>query len=118
MLRGEAEDDNDRWLALAVWAGLCVGGPLIAVAVVALKWSDRASLARRHAVAALWMYGAVLVVYVPVVLWVFGFRGPMAAFWVVWGLAVAVVLVVTTLGVVGALRSPVRGSPPPGTPAI
>ena len=53
MLRGEAEDDNDRWLALAVWAGLCFGGPLVAVVVLALRWSDRASLARRHAVAAI-----------------------------------------------------------------
>ena len=118
MLRGVAEDADDRTLALAVWAGIFCGGPTIALIAVALKWSDRSSLARRHAIVALWMYGLILLVYGPVTLWVFGFRGPMALFWCAWAVAVTVTLSVAVVGVVGALRSPVRIEvPPPGADA-
>lgn len=60
-----------------------------------------------------WMYGLIFAFYVPLTLWAFAFRGPMAAFWVGWAVAVTTTVTVTILGVVGALRSPIKGGPPP-----
>ena len=58
------------------------------------------------------MYGLLLAVHIPITFWVVFLNGP-ANVLLVEGLAVgAVVLVVTVLGVVGALRSPVRAAPP------
>ena len=72
------------------------------------------SLARRHALRASLMWAAVLVVYIPVVIRMALVGEPDGFFFAVWGIVVAIVLIMSAVNAVRALRTPIQG---PATPA-
>lgn len=108
-----AIDANDRWMAAASWVGWACGGPILPVVILAVSWPQRESLARRHALLASVVYVVTLAVWLPVFLFGILLRpespAPVA---VIVGVALTVgMLVVSLVGVVVALRSPLVLSP-------
>jgi hypothetical protein len=56
---------GDHWAAVAAWLGWICGGPLIPLVVLGASWSNRESLAWRHARAACVMWAVLLGVWIP-----------------------------------------------------
>lgn len=103
-----ALDSNDRWMAAGAWVGWACGGPLVPLVLLAVSWSKRDSLARRHALAATVMWAVALAIWLPV-LTVGVFLRPSDP--AVYAVVVAVGLGLGTLGLsvagaILALRSP------------
>ena len=117
-----AQDSNDRVMAVVAWGGAMLAGPLVPGVVWVVSRHQTGSLARREAKFATIVWGIVLAIWVPVV--VFGLMVP--AFTTepsendappVGLLFVGLVLVVVswTISITGlsrSLRSTVRPAPP------
>jgi len=56
---------HDRWLAITAWWGWLVSGPFAALLIVIYMWPERASVARRHAAAAVGVWVVVTVGLLP-----------------------------------------------------
>jgi hypothetical protein len=114
----EALDPSDRVQAILVWSSVFLGGPILTVAVLAVNWSNRESLARREALIATVMYAVLFVVYIPAVLWTFGYGGSMAVFMVCWAVVMLTTIGMSVAGLARSIRAavPVPASPvpPPG----
>jgi hypothetical protein len=63
-----AEDSNDRVMAAVAWGGALMAGPLVPGAVWLISRQQPGSLARREARFATIVWGLVVAVWVPVVL--------------------------------------------------
>jgi hypothetical protein len=109
VVQRQALDSNDRYLAVAAWAGLFCGGPILPLVILAARWSTPASLARQHALVASVMWAVVLVVYVPLVVRMALVGEPDGLFFAVWGAVVAIVVVMSGVGALWALRAPDHG---------
>jgi hypothetical protein len=92
---------------MIVWPGLFMAAMAAPVVVLALNWSNTASLARRHAIRALVVVSAVFLVQVPTLLWTFVFRGPPYAYWLAWATTSSTLVVVAIVSFVQAFRAPV-----------
>jgi hypothetical protein len=108
-----ALDPSDRAPAIVVWCGFVVGGFVVAVAILAINWSRRGSLARSQAMIATILYAVVAAVWFPMVIWAFGFGGNQTVLWVTWGLMVVIVLAVSVRGLILSFRAPIAAPPPP-----
>jgi len=106
-----AVDMTDRRMAATAWAGWACGGPVVPGAVLAMSWSKRESLARRHALAAVAMWAVALAVWLPVFVFGVALRSDdPAPATVITAVALGVVtLAASIVGVTLALLAPVRG---------
>ena len=125
LVRQAALDDNDRYIAAAAWGGVLLSGPFpIAPALIWFTSRKRRdSLAFRCARQATLFWLVVTVVYVPALL-VESFIPALTAgpgeevpsppgwFWLIIGVVLPAALIVSGVGVVRAIRSPVRPPPP------
>jgi len=103
-----ATSTDDRLQAILVWPGLFVSALAAPLVILALNWSNAASLARRHAIRALVVVGVVFLVQVPALLWTFAFRGPPHAYWLAWATTSSLLVIISIVSVVQAVRAPVE----------
>lgn len=116
-MRGQAVSRQDKVLAAMCWLGWFFGGPLVPATILVFTWNDTSSLARRHAARATLMWGVVMVVYLPMVARLMIMGSPDTAFFVVFGLVVGVVLVMTVVGLIQVARATTGpANPPPSWP--
>lgn len=107
---------DNAWAAATCWLGGLVTGPVAPAVLLAVTWKARASLTRKHALAATVLWSALVAIYLPV--FVFGMFLP--AFygdpprW--WAIAIAVTLIAiswaaTAVGLLLVWRSARRATP-------